>query len=274
MAPRQPKLMVWTLRRTGGTTLQKILQLAYPEDRVHAEPFNWDRALGRHSKRLAHGGTGAEFYASLQPELEQPLVIKHCVELMQRKVNATLLSVSILEEFKHIVLFRKDELARMRSLVIAESTGFWGQSRVDAYDEYLDGHPGIIKRYDDAKTRRVIDFGIEQLRAVRTTLKELKVGFTEFRLEDLYAAGTEAAYDTLERELGRLGVDLTAVKRGAVLGKLERGEQKSSVLLKHVPNPPDFAALKADHPYLTNIAPIIHAQAPLPAPLAPRHNVP
>ncbi|HEX8234272.1 MAG TPA: hypothetical protein VF559_13110 [Caulobacteraceae bacterium] len=264
----QPKLIVWTLRRTGGTTLQRILQLAYQEGRVYAEPFNWDRAFGPYSKRLARGGSAAEFYASLLPELDRPLVIKHCVELMQRKVNAALFSVSLLQEFRHVILYRKDELARMRSLVIAESTGFWGQSRVDAYDDYLGKHPQIIKPYDEAKTLRVVDFGIEQLRAIRTALKELKIGFTELRLEELYADGPEAAYDTLEKELTKLGVSLAGIRRNAVLGKLQRGEQGSSALLKHVPSAPDFRVLGERYPHLKNIAPIITGKAPLPTPLA------
>lgn len=260
----QPKLMVWTLRRTGGTTLQKILSLAYDEGRVYAEPFNWDRAFGRYSKRLAQGGTAAEFYQSLLPEFERPLTIKHCVELMQRKVNAALFSTSLLQDFRHVILYRRNELKRIQSLVIAESTAFWGQSQVDAYDAYLADHPELIKRVDYDRTLKIVDFGIEQLRAVRAALTEWNIGFVELRLEDLYADGPEAAYATLATELTGLGIDLGSVKRKAVLGRMERGQQHSSKLLRWVPNAADFANLAEERPDLADITPLIqgHAAAP------------
>ena len=268
MAPEpsaQPKLIVWTLRRTGGTTLQRILGLAYPEGRVFAEPFNWDRAFGQESRRFAQSGTPAEFYQSMLPHFEQPLAIKHCVELMQRKVNAAIVSTSVLQEFKHVLLYRRNELNRIRSLVIAESTGFWGQSRVDAYDEYLQTKPGMPRPVDYRRTMKIVDFGIEQLRAVRTVLLELGLPLVELRLEDLYLDGPDRAFEILETELTGIGLDLRGIRTKAALNRLEKGKQNSSKLMRWVPNAADFENLDEQRPELEDITDFVRGMRTLPA---------
>lgn len=119
--------IIWTLRRTGGTTLAALLAGLSEHPAMEHEPFNPERRLGA----VVRGWHDHQDKDQLRADLERVLaprpVIKHCYELLPDAFNTMLMQVTRDLGYAHIVLDRRDEADRILSLELAKQTGAWGK---------------------------------------------------------------------------------------------------------------------------------------------------
>lgn len=118
--------VIWTMRRTGGTTFTSLLTTLSEHSGVQHEPFNPDRKFGHITKAwIAHKDTNLLMNGLDQVLAERPL-IKHCYELVPEAVNLALIKATSERGYRHIVLDREAEVDRIISLELAQVTGAWG----------------------------------------------------------------------------------------------------------------------------------------------------
>ena len=168
--------IIWTLRRTGGTTLTDLLAELGDRPQVLHEPFNWNRTLGAVAQDYLKDHDEALLRARLVDILAAGPVIKHAYEMGQHGFNAILMQCAADAGYRHILLSREDEVARLLSLQLAEQTGHWGAA--ETRDRYTAVASGAI---------RLEPFDIEAMRI-------------EFR-------GGRYVTATIEDSIERLGID-------------------------------------------------------------------
>lgn len=118
--------IVWTMRRTGGTTLMSLLTELSEHPGTQHEPFNPDRKFGHVTRAWTEDGNAAALNKGMDDALADPKLIKHCYELVPEVVNIALIRAASDRGYRHIVLDRQDEVDRITSLELAKITGAWG----------------------------------------------------------------------------------------------------------------------------------------------------
>lgn len=113
-------LIIWTLRRTGGTNLASHVGVKYHE------PFNNDRIFGDVSKSWREKLDRAELRLGVAKALHGNPSIKHCVETVPDEVTQELVRQSVKKGYQHIFLIRRKPDGRVLSLQFASSFGIWG----------------------------------------------------------------------------------------------------------------------------------------------------
>jgi hypothetical protein len=118
--------VIWTMRRTGGTTLASLLSTLSEHTGIQHEPFNTERIYGHISGAFAQTGDIVQLRTDLHASLGKTPLVKHCYELMSPAFNEVLLEVSTALGYRHIILDRHSEADRIISLELAYLTGAWG----------------------------------------------------------------------------------------------------------------------------------------------------
>lgn len=118
--------LIWTLRRTGGTTLTALLTDLSEHPGTQHEPFNPERRFGAVTTRWREEGNRARLRADIAKALEGRPVLKHCYEIAPPELNQVLMEIATDLGYRHIVLDRREETDRVLSLELAKSTGAWG----------------------------------------------------------------------------------------------------------------------------------------------------
>jgi LPS sulfotransferase NodH len=135
-SPDVAPFIIWTQRRTGGTTLTALLTRCSGLEAWQDEAFNVDRQHGAISRAYQADGDDAALEAPVSAVLAQGRILKHCLETVPWGVTRALLRRSQAMGYRHILLLRRDETQRLLSLVLAELTGAWGPE--DAPARYRD----------------------------------------------------------------------------------------------------------------------------------------
>ena len=105
--------IIWTLQRTGGTSLRVFLEHALGGVQVLAEPFNINDECGWVTKGWDQRKNQNETQNSLAVALKEKPLMKHTFELRLNGFNLELLNAAISLEYQHIFLGRRDEVARI-----------------------------------------------------------------------------------------------------------------------------------------------------------------
>lgn len=132
--------IIWTMQRTGGTTLAALFANLSEHPRVQHEPFNQERAYGRVLNKWNAHRDPDQLRADIRDVLQPRPVIKHCHELLPAPLNAALMAVSSELGYRHIVLERRAEVDRVLSLEMAKTNGVWGKAEAwRVHQEFVDG---------------------------------------------------------------------------------------------------------------------------------------
>jgi len=118
-------VVLWTVQRTGGTSLATALAGLFPSPQIEHEPFNQGRVW---SKYLREDDPQAQIREALPGLLGDRPLVKHCCELHPHWLSRLLLEASSQAGYRQVVLIRQDETEWMMSLVFAERTGLWGKT--------------------------------------------------------------------------------------------------------------------------------------------------
>ena len=119
--------VIWTMQRTGGTTLASLLLSISEHPKLPHEPFNPTRELGWIKQDWMSNRDRKALRQNIQTAFQPSFVTKHCYELIPNQMNAVLMGVTNKMGYRHIVLDRGDEVDRILSWELARVTGVWGK---------------------------------------------------------------------------------------------------------------------------------------------------
>lgn len=196
--------IIYTLRRTGGTSLTTFMSRISAFPSVEHEPFNKERIWGPITAEVQKGLGGAALRARLAEVLAQRPNIKHCVEVVPMAISRTLIDLCNDLGYQQFVLHRRHEKDRLVSLYLAMATGAWGPSA--AADIYPKLRSGEVKPapIDLAKVPERIRIDAGCLGEVLMRLRARQIDFDWQIFEELYAdpAATRAAALSIAARLG------------------------------------------------------------------------
>ncbi|NBZ89420.1 hypothetical protein [Stagnihabitans tardus] len=178
--------IIWTFRRTGGTTLATILSHASSHGQAPHEPFNPDRIYGNISKEWNETGDVKKLYSSISEVVERREVIKHCFEIVPMQLNTVLLQETIRLGYRHIILKRRMEVDRLYSLEVASRTGAWGPETAKKKYQALEnlGTPSIRLNLRASLTHMAECY--LRARWITTEMKRRRAEHAHVDFEDLY----------------------------------------------------------------------------------------
>jgi len=203
--PPPPPFLIWTLRRTGGTTFTRLLHAASAREEVWREPFARHGKLFGLRRRFVEDKDAARLAEGLEVALAARPNIKHCFEVCPARFNAVLLRTATRLGYRHLYLDRRDEAGRIESLEFARLTGAWGRGQAEHVEKALqDGslRPGPPDAALAARELRRSAVKRQQL------FREMKARDTDpFVLfhEDLYAGDILDLFHAAARHCGVTG---------------------------------------------------------------------
>ncbi len=202
--------IIWTMQRTGGTTLASLLSNLSEFPKIQHEPFNVERELGWITKGWRETDTPAKTRKNILDALEPRPIIKHCYELVPEKFNIELLTTTKKLGYKHFILDRRDEQKRILSLELAKLTGAWGGK-------------GVRENYDS-------------IRSGKTKLENMNKSRALAHMAKCYNSRL-----ILSKQMKRCGVSPFVVYFEDVYSDLEAGKKRISEMLSFVDiTPSDF----------------------------------
>jgi hypothetical protein len=182
--------LILTLRRTGGTSFMAFLAAVSAFPSVQHEPFNPDRIWGAVAQDFRRTGDGAAMRAAVAACLEARPNIKHCVEIVPAALTRALIEAAAAQGYAFILLTRRDEAGRLRSLFLAQATGAWGPAQAaERYPRIRSGEivPDPVRA--DVVQRRVAT-DATALGQVLVVLRNRRLSWDWVVFEELYAPGT------------------------------------------------------------------------------------
>jgi hypothetical protein len=234
--------LIWTVQRTGGTSLTELLMKMSEHQSADHEPFNWRRAPRQFShitQKWVETKNDAGLAKSLQQEVfAQRFLIKHCYELHGTRFAARLLKAAAQTNYRHILLLRRDELSRLASKFIAEANGTWFKDHasrvyagIAAQERAIAPLPveDLIKHYEHCR-------GITD--RLRTLFDQHQVEIREIWYEDIYVGERETRLANLHALFEFLDFTPETIEahRADIEEKIFRSGQNTGDIRPFVPN--------------------------------------
>ncbi len=229
--------IIWTLRRTGGTTFTNLLMELSAFPSVEHEPFNWDRAFGPITRQYKETGDVETLDKALGEALADRVTIKHCFDVIGETISQRLWAMGERLGYRHIFLDRRDEMGRLLSLELARMTGVWGKHGSEGVYERI-GKGEIALPPIDIKA--LVDHGREcaaRRKAIASMLERSKIAPRFVMYEDLYA-DRESGSRLVNEVAAWLSIpqERLAAQQERIAGDLTHKRQFSEKLYPHIPN--------------------------------------
>ena len=186
--------LIWTMRRTGGTSLSSLIQ-RYASFPVLHEPFNtgrpWNDLAVGYKAREKSGESTAAIEQSLTERLSDSKIVKNCYDIHRPGLHLALMRIASSLGYQHLILDRHNEQDRILSLALAAQTGAWGKSSAETiYPEIFEGRrklsalntKKVVNDRQKARERRLWLHGVMQAEGIRPVV----VFF-----EDIYDKGAD-----------------------------------------------------------------------------------
>jgi hypothetical protein len=233
---------IWTVQRTGGTSLAELLMKMSEHKSAEHEPFNWQVHKPRQFAAVARNWVETKDLPTLQSGLkaifDQQYLIKHCLELHGTPLNVRILQAAAKTNYRHILLMRRDELLRVASKYIAEANGTWFR------DYAAQVYAGIT-----AGERQLQPLPIDEVVAnyvhvrqatgrIREVLGQLGGAWQEIWYEDIYTGEREARLNHLDALFRFLDFspETIAAHQADIEEKVFASGQNTGDILRFVPN--------------------------------------
>jgi len=129
------QFIIWTMQRSGGTSLTRFLKTWGEYSKVLHEPFNGNQIFGHVKRELAGIKSQKEAIVRGQELITEiyddnpNCSIKHCFEVHSDSFNEALLLVTREKGIKNIFLTRDSNFNRNLSLELAKITGAWSKQQ-------------------------------------------------------------------------------------------------------------------------------------------------
>ena len=201
MKRSQTPFIIWTMQRTGGTNFTNNL-ISLSGLPAHHEPFNRPRIYGHLTKKWESDRDDDALATEVGKILEEPSVIKHCVEMVPWRISATLAQEANAKGYGALFLVR-DPFQRMLSREYAVRTKVWGPGR-EKPDEQAD--PAFDKPLDVGALLKHEKMGIDRLNQFWRRLSGSRARRASISFEQLYEAAASEAKDAVSDVFNRLSL--------------------------------------------------------------------
>lgn len=221
---RHPHLVL-TLRRTGGTSLMTFLARISPFPTVEHEPFNKNRMWGPLAETFKGQYDSAAFMEALDNPLTRRPNIKHCLDVVPLGLSKALISACHARGYQIFVLTRRNEMGRLRSLYIAQTTGVWGQEQAEILYPAIVAGTAQVRAIEPQTIAAQAKLDAGLMADTRATLAARGVDFGDLVFEDIYssAAGLRDHACAIAAKLG-----VTVAPDDARLAALHTGKGLSA----------------------------------------------
>lgn len=231
--------IIWTMRRTGGTTFANILQKITECELVH-EPFNWDRKYGYMTQGFKNSRVNFDFLEKSFKEgcVDDNICLKHCYEIIGEVFSQAIIEIASQTDYKHIFLLRRNELSRLLSLYTAKYTDVWGKHGAkDVYEQYLSGEKQL-PNYNIEEMKKHLWTCNHRTKVLKQTMAENNVDFLEIYFEDLYSGDFEQRKEFLSNICNFIEVSTESFnsKTEELRYLLMKSGQKSNAIYDLIPN--------------------------------------
>lgn len=230
--------IIWTMQRTGGTNFASHLISLSKLPATEHEPLNVGRSYGHIEKKWEINKDTDELNNAVDRFLGIGFAFKHCVEMVDQKVNYYLCNNSLKHDYNHIVLYRINPLNRLLSLHFAQQTGLWGRKKVIEAREGLGGDLHNKFSIDRLNINSLIEHEErcnQCMLSVVELLRERNASVHFISFEDLYESSSEKVLENLSRIMTAVGFKNPDTIQSAFQSLIVSGDQGSKSLYKSIP---------------------------------------
>lgn len=240
-----PPHMVWTFRRTGGTTLASLLASLSPHPSVEHEPFIAGRVFAGVADAYEEGRL-EEYRRGIREIMDGKYVIKHCFETRAWDFNLDVASrFSEGGAYRHLILLRRSESKRLLSLAVALETGSWGPRQAERVLEGLKDTPPKSIELSIPRFQIEHERCQQRLARLRAFFERRSIPYRVVFFEDIYTGDEATRIEMLEELLGFL--DLGPPTEGS-LERLFTRAQKSDEIYGYIANSEQFLSEVTQEP--------------------------
>lgn len=229
--------IIWTFRRTGGTSLRSIFFWLSSFEAWQDEAFNRDRELGRITAAFETTHDRAALDVAIREVVGQRKNLKHCIEVVPHEVTSALLHHATEAGYRHVVLLRLNETDRLLSLALARITKAWGPEEARrAYAEIVSGER-VLAPLNLNQIRRDLDRDAAALGRLLRLMLEHRVPHGLVFFEDLYEGPVEGRLREVRRVAELLHLPRARQEAdGAFLTALTQRSQGTREIHRFLPN--------------------------------------
>ncbi len=196
--------VIWTLQRTGGTNLNKHLNMLSENDSLQDEPFNRRRECGGVTQAWLDTRDRAALEDAVGAVCATGKNIKHCIERVPWAVSEALVQKSHAAGYAPIFLYREDPMQRLLSMEYAMRTKSWGPKKAAAQ---TDDQPAFAKPLDVDGLIAHEEDATRKLKKAWRQLRKSGAAPVAVSYEELYASDEAQTRRALEGVFARLGID-------------------------------------------------------------------
>lgn len=179
--------LILTLRRTGGTSVMTFLSRISGFPGLQHEPFNQGRVWGRLTEAFQKTGDTGALERRLARVLAPRPNIKHCFEFLPARLTLALIEACVARDYAVLLLTRRDEAGRLRSLFLAKATGAWGPPQAAEIYPRIRAGEMTLAPVDLAVVRRRAAEDAAALGQVLRFLRHRRIPHEWLLFEELYA---------------------------------------------------------------------------------------
>jgi hypothetical protein len=228
-----PPLIIWTFRRTGGTSLRGILFWLSGRDSLQDEAFNDDppRQLGHITSAYRVSQDEAALRAGVRAAMAGRPNLKHCIENVPFRLNSVLVEETAALGYQNVVLLRLNEVERQISLEMALALGAWGPDEArEIYEEVRAGRQAVPPLRTKVMERQAESDAAALGKLVRLFMINGIVPITVF-FEALYAGDKPTRCAAFRRLAAAVGIPGAAALADDVFHKaaIESGQDSASM---------------------------------------------
>lgn len=195
--------VIWTLQRTGGTNLNRHLNMLSANDKYQDEPFNRRRECGAVTQTWLASQNKDALTQSMAEICRTRKNIKHCLERMPWALSGALIQASHSCGYAPLFLYRENPLQRLLSMEYAMRTKSWGPKKAAAQTDDASAFqaPLDVDKLIAHETR-----ANQKLKKAWRQLRKVGAAPVAISYEELYSSDSALTRVALRRVFKRLGV--------------------------------------------------------------------
>lgn len=228
MSVKAPPWIIWTRQRTGGIALFEALRPLAEHPLAESECFDGSVE----TRQFSHVPGRHDRLALLDRICREGWCMKHCYDGISPDFNRELAAISNDAGYRHIHLTRRDELARLVSLGVAENEVTWlaGSDLTEAAFAEIKGGQRQMKPLD-------VESLVARSRSAErqaSIILPLLTRYKQIWTEDITSSRTNHRRRVLATILKHLCIP--ADRLGELDARLEGRGQNTFAVWDHVPN--------------------------------------
>jgi|GEM_PF-5701687 LPS sulfotransferase NodH len=218
---------VWTVQRTGSTTLTTILSHLSSSDVKH-EPFNVNREFAyRRNKDV--------LIQNLDNLRGQCFCFKHCWNVHRPMFNQLIFDFFIQDGYRLILLSRSNVLAMEISRQLAKQTGVWGKNTEKDHCSYIEQD---FLPLDIIEITQSISSYVTRLNEYRLQLEQANINYFSLSYENIFETSMEQRFSLIRKLCNFLDIPSKNIedKKTNLEDLLKDNKQNTFEVYKKIPN--------------------------------------